>query len=123
MPATAAIVNMYISDNGTWQDAFRFGDPSDTTWNFIGKSFKCEVKASRDDATPLLTAQTSDASIVVDDVNQRVLHFNVPDTAIQSSIPVAEYVYDLIMIDTSTPPIRTPLMQGRLVVSKGVTED
>lgn len=120
MAGTAAIVNMKISDNATWQDAFRFGALGDTSWSFTGQSLKCEVKASRSDVTPLLTAQTSDGSIVVDDAVARVMHFNVPDTAL---LPVAEYVYDLIMFDTSTPPVRTLLMEGKLTIKKGVTED
>jgi hypothetical protein len=54
---------------------------------------------------------------------QRVLHLNVPDTVVQASLPPAEYVYDFIMLDGSTPPIRTQLMQGRFIVDRGVTED
>lgn len=123
MTQTSAFENIFISNNATWQDAFQFGKAGDTTWSFTGMSFKSEVKVLNTDTAPLLTAQSSDGSIVVDDVVQRVLHFNVPDTAIQAALPVGEYVYDLIMIDTSTPPIRTQLMQGKLVVRQGVTGD
>lgn len=120
---TASIVNMKISDNATWADSLQFGAPWDTTWSFTGMSLKCEVKASRDDTSALLTAQTSDNSILILDAATRLMQFNVPDTEIQSDLPVADYVYDLIMEDTSMPPIRTLLCQGTLKVRKGVTED
>jgi hypothetical protein len=121
---TRATVNLEIQQNATMQDAFQFGTPGDTSWSFTGMSFIMEVKASRDEVGPvLLTLSTGLGSIVVDDVVQRVLHFNVPDTAIQSALPIATYVYDLIQFDTSTPPIRTPLMGGHLKVTQGVTLD
>lgn len=120
---TAAIVNIFTQDNVTLQDAFQFGTPGDTSWSLTGMAFTMEVKASRDDITPLIELTSGGGQIIVDDVVQRVVHLNVPDTAIQSSLPVATYVYDFIMHDASVPPIRTVLMQGRLYVSKGVTED
>lgn len=120
---TSAIVNIATQDNVTLQDAFQFGTPGDTSWSLVGMSFTMEVKASRDDVMPLIELTSGGGQIIVDDVMQRVVHLNVPDTAIQASLPVATYVYDFIMYDTSVPPIRTVLMQGRLYVSKGVTED
>jgi hypothetical protein len=124
MPSpTAAIVDIFTQDNCTLQDAFQFGTPGDTSWSLTGMAFTMEVKASRDDITPLLELTSGGGQIIVDDVVQRVLHLNVPDTSIQASLPVATYVYDFIMYDTSVPPVRTVLMQGRLHVSKGVTED
>ncbi len=120
--ATCAIVNFEVQDNGTFSDAIQFGDPDDTSWSLTGMSFKMEVKASRDDTSPLVT-WTSSSEIIVDSVSQRVIHFNVPDTVLQASLPPAEYVYDFLMIDGSVPPIRTPLMAGKFVVSRGVTED
>lgn len=121
MAVTAAIVNMVIGDNSTWRDAFQFGTPGDTTWAFTGCTFKCEVKAQRTDVTPLLTAQSTDGTIVIDDPVQRVLHFNVPMATIKADIPAATYIYDLIMTDGSG--VRTQLMQGYIRVRKGVTED
>lgn len=123
MAITAAIVDIIVSDNATVQDAFQFGTPGDTTWSFAGMSFKMEVKASRDDTSPLATFSSALGSIVVDDPVQRTLHLNVADTVLQSNLPPAEYVYDFIMFDGSNPPIRTQLMQGRFVVRRGVTED
>jgi hypothetical protein len=119
---TCAIVNFFIQDNGTFQDALQFGTLGDTTWSFAGMTFEMSVKASRDDVTPLVTFTSGAGQIIVDDPVARVLHFNVPDTTIQADLPVASYVYDFIMIDGSSPPIRTPLMQGQLTIKRGVTE-
>jgi hypothetical protein len=119
---TAAIVNMVTQDNATFQDAFQFGTLGDTTWSFAGMTFEMSVKASRDDVTPLVTFTSGAGQIVVDSVVLRVLHFNVPDTTIQADLPAAIYVYDFIMLDGSSPAIRTPLMQGKLEVTRGVTE-
>ncbi len=123
MSSTCAVVNINIQNNGTWADAFQFGDADDTTWSFTGQNFIMEVKASRDDTTALLTMSSTDSTIIVDDVTKRVLHFNVPDTVIKEDLPVACYVYDLVMYDASTPPIRVPLMTGTVRVTQGVTGD
>lgn len=122
MANTSAIVNITIANTVTWNDAFQFGVVGDTTWSFTGQNFRLEVKASRDDAVALFTASTALGSIVVDDVVQRVLHMNVPESAILTALPVAEYVYDLVMYDASVPPIRVQLMQGELQVKQGITE-
>jgi hypothetical protein len=123
MALTAAWVNMFISDNATWQDAFQFGTVGDTSWSFTGQNFKCDIKASRNDLTPLLELLSTSGAIVVQDPVNRILNFNVPDATIQSDLPCGEYVYDLIMYDASSPPIRVQLMQGKLFVKRGVTED
>lgn len=122
-PATAARVNLSVANNGTWQDAFQIGVVGDTTWDLNGQSFIMEVKASVDDVAPLLTISTALGSIVVDDVVKRIIHLNVPEADIVAALPVGEYVYDLVMFDGSTPPIRVPLMFGRVEVGQGVTRD
>lgn len=122
-PPTAAIVNIVANDNATFSDAYQFGTVGDTTWSFTGMTFKMEIKASREDVAPLITWTSGANQIIVDSASQRVLHFNVPMTAIQAALPPAEYIYDLVMLDGSTPAIRTILMQGEFVVSRGVTED
>lgn len=121
---TSAKVNIEIVNNATWEDAFMFGTEGDTTWSFTDQSFIMELKADRDDVTPLFTLSTDNGRIVVDDVVQRILHFNVPFTDIQAALPPrTEYQYDLIMYDTSVPPIRVALMHGEVKVKQGVTED
>ncbi len=119
---TAAKVNIEILNNATFQDAFIF-DQGATGWSFAGQTFKMDIKANKYDVTPILTLTDSGGEIVVDDVVQRILHFNVPDTVIQASLPVAEYQYDLIMIDGSNPAVRVVLMSGELKVKQGVTGD
>lgn len=123
MAETAACVDISQLDNATFQDAFQFGVTGDTSWSFTDMTFKMEVKASRDDVAPLVTWTSGGGQIVVDNAVTRVLHFNVPDTVIQASLPPATYEYDLVMLDGSTPAIRTVLMQGKFIVSHGVTED
>ena len=123
MAQTAACVDILASNNVTLQDAFQFGTDGDTTWNFVGMTFEMEVKASRDDAVPLLTLTSGAAEIVVDDTITRVLHLNVDPAALQLALPVGEYVYDLVMIDPApTPDVLTLLMYGRLCLKQGVTE-
>lgn len=118
---TASIVDIITANTETFQDAFQFGLATDT-WTLVGQKFRMEVKASRDDAAAL-AAFTSDAgTIVVDDTINRTIHMNVPDTTIQTELQVGEYVYDLVMYDTSSPPVRTILMQGKLFIRQGVTE-
>lgn len=121
-PVTASVVNIFTSDNVTLQDAFRFGVTGDTTWSFTGMTFEMEVKASADDAAPLVTWTSGGGQIVVDDATTRVLHLNVSKAALQAALPVAVYVYDLIMISSDPTPVRTMLMQGKLTISKGVSE-
>lgn len=121
---TSAKVNIEIANNVTWEDAFKFGTDGDTTWSFTGQSFIMELKADRDDTTPLFTLSTDNGRIVVDDVVQRILHFNVPKTDIQASLPAyAEYQYDLVMYDASSPSIRVALMHGEVKIKQGVTEN
>jgi len=121
--ATAALVDIVIPNNATWSDAFQFGVVGDTSWDFTGQSFKLEIKASHNDTTPLATFTSAGGTIVVDDLVQRVLHMNVPDTTIDTDLPVGQYVYDLIMFDGSSPAIRVQLMTGHVFVRQGVTED
>jgi hypothetical protein len=124
MAQTAAIVDIFISDNATFQDAWQFNPPPPlTSLNFAGNSFEMSVKASRDDVSPLVTFTSGGGQIVLASPTPNpVVNMNVVDTVIQTSLPAAEYDYDLIMLDTSVPPIRTQLMQGKIFVKHGVTE-
>jgi hypothetical protein len=118
---SAAQVDILYANNGTLFDAFQFGAPTDT-WTLTGQSFVMDIKASRDDATPLLTLTSGAGQIIVDDATQRIVHFNVADTVMNAALAVGTYVYDLVMFDGSTPPIRIPLMEGHFYVQQGVTE-
>ncbi len=120
---TAAQVDLLEDNNVTMQDAFQFGTVGDTSWSFAGQTFKMEVKASRDDVAPLVTWTSGAGQILVLDSVQRILQFNVTSTAILAALPVGQYVYDLLMIDGSVPPIRTKLMFGNLYMNQGITED
>lgn len=120
--APAAEVDISILNNATWQDAFQFDDADDTTWNLVGQSFIMEIKGSRDDAAALLELKSVDSEIIVDDTTLRVIHMNVPYTAIRAALPVGEYVYDLVMYDGASPPVRVVLMFGALCVQLGISE-
>lgn len=118
---TSARVDLRIDDNSTWMDAFQFGEPTDTTWTLSGQSFELDVQHNPYDAVPLLHLDTAGGRIITDDLVQRVIHFNVSPDVIQAFLNPGTYVYDLVMLDGSTPPIRVALMHGNLTVSRGVT--
>src|SRR4249919_475490 len=105
---TSAHVDLQIDNNGTWMDAFQFGEPDDTTWTLTGQTFELDVQRSPYDTTPLLHMDSAGGRIVVDDVIQRVIHFNVAPTDIQDNLQPGEYTYDLVMLNGSTPPVRVP---------------
>jgi len=119
--ATSAQVDITISDGSTWQDAFQFGTPGDFTWQ-LQPGWEMEVKLDRYQTTPLLNPSTANGQIIVDDINQRVIHLNVPPSVIQAALQPGNYCYDLVMSDSSVPPIRTVLMHGRLRVVRGVSQ-
>ena len=105
---TSAQVDMRIGNNGTWEDAFQFGDPDDTTWTLDNQGFELDVQRNPYDAEPLLSLSTANGRIIVDDTVQRVIHFNVDAADIQASLHPGTYVYDLVMVDGSNPPTSDP---------------
>lgn len=116
---TSAYEELTISNNGTWSDAYQFGTDDDTTWTLDGCTFELDVQRNSYDAVPLLQLSTANGRIVIDDTVQRVIHFNVAPEDIQAALQPGTYVYDLVMIDSSS--IRTPLMHDPLTVVQGVT--
>lgn len=119
---TSACVDMLISNNGTWEDAFQFGTVGDTTWSFTGMSFHMDVKANETDVAALFTLTTANGRIVVDDAINRVLHLLVDFVTLKAALPVGTYLYDLVMVDAGSPAVRVPLMSGSLQVTQGVTQ-
>lgn len=116
---TSARVDLSIDNNGTWSDAFQFGDQSDTSWTLAGCSFEADVQVNPYDTVPELSLTTANGRIIVDDVAQRVIHFSVSPDDLQASLTPGVYVYDLVMVDALF--VRTPLMHGSLLVTQGVT--
>lgn len=116
---TSARVDLQIDNNGTWMDAFQFGDPDDTTWSLDGMHFEVDVQLNRYDEVPLLSMSTENGRIIIDDSVQRVIHFDVTPADLQAALRPGIYVYDLVMVDASN--VRTPLMHGYLKVGQGVT--
>jgi len=119
--ATSAEVNIVIGNGTTWQDAFQFGQPGDFTWQ-LNPNWEMEIKLDRYQLTPLLNPSTANGQIVIDDINQRVIHMNVSPSTIQAALQPGMYVFDLIMFDNSTPAVRTVLMHGSLRVVQGVSQ-
>jgi hypothetical protein len=117
---TSAHVDLAIDNNGTWSDAFQFGDDDDRTWTLNGQSFALDVQLNYFDAVPKLSITSGAGEIVIADPIQRVVYFNVPPASIQASLKPGMYVYDLIMIDGATS-VRVPLMHGTVEVTQGVT--
>jgi hypothetical protein len=113
-------VDLAISTNSWWDDAFQFGDPADVTWNFVGMSFLSGVKRSENDASPLLSCSSAAGTIVVADPINRVLNYLVTDVAVKAALPDGDYQYDLIMVNNATGQ-RDVLMYGSLSVETGIT--
>jgi hypothetical protein len=118
---TAARADLQFANNTTWMDAFQFGTLGDTTWTLAGQTFSMDIQINPYDTTPMLQLNTANGRIVVDDIVQRVLHFNVTPTDIQANLRPGIYVYDLVMVDTAIPPSRVSLMYGTVEVIQGVT--
>lgn len=118
--ATASIVDLIAPNNATFQDAIQFGLATDT-WH-LAPNWSMSIKMSRSDTTALVTFTAANGQIVVLDAINRIIQFNVPDTILQTDLPVGEYDYDLVMYDNSSPAIRTLLMQGKFFVTQGVTD-
>jgi len=116
---TSARVDLQIDNNGTWMDAFQFGDPDDMTWTLADMEFELDVQRNPYDLVPLLSLSTASGRIVVDDLIKRVLHFDVSADDIQASLTPGTYLYDLVMVDAQDR--RVPLMHGSLEVTQGVT--
>src|SRR6516164_4709930 len=144
---TSARIDIATVNNVTWEDAFQFDGtgptgntpnfwPPGTTgpqWTLAGQNHLITIKGNRLQASPLLridSGVTGCQMIVVDDANNRILHTLVPDTVLSGTgaatgvtgpglIP-GTYVYDWVMYDGSSPPIRIALMHGKFVVQDGV---
>jgi hypothetical protein len=79
-------------------------------------------RQNRYDAAAVLSVTSAACQIVVQDAVHRILNFNVPESVLQTlpAIPFT-YQYDFIMQDTSNPPVRVVLMQGKVEVKHGIT--
>ncbi len=144
---TSARVDLSVANNGTWEDAFQL-DPTGPTgsqpdfwppgitgpaWTLSNQNFLITIKGNLLQNTPLLqidSGVTGCQLVVVDDVNSRIFHMNVSDrfmngftgtTGITGAglIPGC-YIYDLVMYDQNSPPVKIPLMHGKFVFGDGV---
>jgi hypothetical protein len=119
---TAARIDIVTPDNTTWTDAFQFGIQGDTSWSFTSQNFRLDIKGNKyTQAVALLSLTSGAGQLVVQDPVQRILQMNVPEATLTGSLVPGEYQYDLVMIDTSIPPIRIALMYGSFKLTHGVT--
>jgi hypothetical protein len=145
---TSARVDLSTVNNATWEDAFQF-DPTGPTgsqptfwppgvtgpaWTLTNQNFLITIKGNLLQTSPLLQIDTGRfpncALVVVDDVNSRILHMNVPDVVMNgftgatgctgAGLIPGWYIYDFIMYDQSQPPVKIALMHGRFLFSDGV---
>lgn len=115
-PPTSAPVNISVSNNESFNEAFQFDDPTVTLWDFAAKTFRMDLKGNFEQTVPLLSITTE---IVVVDVVTRVLKITVPEATLTAVLVPGQYVYDLIMTDADT--VRTQLMHGYFNFAIGVT--
>lgn len=125
VPASSANVDLIAANNATFGDALQFDPPvpgvTGPAWSFSGQNFRLDVKPNFETASPLLSLTSAASQIIVDDVTQRILHFNVPEGVISAALIPGTYLYDFIMFDASVPAVRVVLMHGRFIVTDGVT--
>lgn len=123
-PASSAHMDLVAARNATFGDAIQFDPPvpgvTGPAWSFSGQKFRMDVAPNYEQAS-LVSFTSDDGEIVVDDNAQRILHFNVPESTIQAALIPGEYVYDLIMYDTASPPRRIQIAHGRFIVTDGIT--
>lgn len=119
---TAAHVDLAYQDNETWQDAFQFGVVGDTSWSFGGCTFHMDVKGDLDDVNPLFQLNSANNRILLVDSVQRIIQFNANFVDVQAALHPGRFYYDLVMLDASTPAVRTLLMRGRVRLCHGVTQ-
>lgn len=123
-PASSAHVDLVAANNATFQDALQFDPPvpgmTGPAWSFTGQSFRMDVRPNHETAA-LVSFTSASNQIVVDDVVQRILHFNVPESVISAALIPGCYIYDLIMFDGSNPPVRVQIAHGKFTVTDGIT--
>ncbi len=144
---TSARIDLATVNNATWEDAFQF-DPTGPTgsqpefwppgitgpaWTLTNQNFLITIKGNLLQPTPLLQIDTGVVGcnlLVVDDVNSRILHMNVPDVVLNgftgatgctgAGLIPGCYIYDFVMYDQSHPPVKIALMHGLFVFQDGV---
>jgi hypothetical protein len=124
-PASSAHIDLVVANNATFGDALQFDPPvpgvTGPAWSFSGQNFRLDIKPNFETALPLLSLTSAAGQIVVDDVTQRILHFNVPESVIAAALIPGCYLYDFVMYSNDVPPIRVVLSHGKFSVTDGVT--
>ena len=125
---TASPVDLVTANNVTWEDAFQFDPPNGIpgvtgpTWTFQNQNFRMDVKTNINATGPIASWTSSAGQIIVQDVVNRILSMNVPESQfpLNGMVP-GTYIYDFVMFDGSVPPIRVMLMKGKFKLQAGIT--
>jgi hypothetical protein len=124
-PASSAHVDLVAANNATFTDALQFDPPvpgvTGPAWSFSGQNFRLDIKPNFETTLPLLSITSAAGQIIVDDVVQRILHFNVPETVISAALIPGCYFYDFIMFDNAVPAVRVQIAHGKFTVTDGIT--
>lgn len=123
LSVTSARVDIDMQTNATWTDAFQFGTLGDYSWSFTGQNFRLDLKQNKyTQAVALLSLTSGAGQIQVQSAALRILNMDVPEaTFAAAGIIPGKYDYDLVMYDSSMPPVRVPLMHGKFKMSQGVS--
>jgi energy-converting hydrogenase Eha subunit C len=129
----SAFIDFVVGTNETFSDALIF-DPPEWGWGCTGATgctgpapwtlapnWEMSIKGNRQQTSALITLTTGAGQIIVQDPVNRIISFNVPDTVLNAALVPGNYVFDLVMSDNSTPPIRTQMAHGGFRFSLGVT--
>ena len=129
-PGPTGTTGYWPGSDGPW---FPIGTTG-PNWTLTGMNFRLDIKGNVEQAAPLLSINSQPVNstlIVTDDAINRVIHFNVPEAVLTGATGATgatgigllpgRYVYDFIMYDGSSPPVRTQLMHGEFKVTDGIT--
>lgn len=140
-PPSSSRIDISTGNNVTWEDAYQLDPtgPNDQypfpppAWTLTNQNFLLAIKGNIGQTGPLFqfdSGVTGCQLLSVDDVNSRILHFNVPDVVLLGTtgatgatgpglIP-GKYFYDFRMYDQSNPSIKIGLMYGEFWFGVGI---
>lgn len=115
-PPTSSNVDISVSNNESFNEAFQFDVETNLLWDFADKTFRLDIKGNFEQTSPLVSITSQ---IVVVDIVKRIIKITVPEATLQAGLVPGTYVYDLIMTDVDA--VRTQLMHGFFNYAIGVT--
>lgn len=107
--------NISTKKGDTFSLIFQIKNDS-TAWNLTNYSVTMTVKPFIDSTTVTVSATTQNNLITLDALNGRVT-INIPATT-TANFPAGRHEYDIIF---STPSTVTTILEGKFIVTPGVT--